>query len=169
MSFQDILFGSQKAEKSESAALEHGNHGINVLDIVRITEGAVTPHSANASTFENVALAPAVISAAPCSQAEADEAEDFASRTEADVKNGVRKLKAAARVRMSEAELQTGMRAYQAVDSNAALLKAKSNGKLASHLLNQRKDWAQLGYGLDRGIKVTDRQVSEVRYRYLGA
>lgn len=169
MSIQDILFPPKPDSEKTPGVIEAGNHSISVADVIKVADQTVTPHTVNERTFADVRLAPAVTEAKPCSLQEADQAEAFAAKLEADARNGVRKLRAAARVRMSEAELQTGMRAYQAVDANAALLKAKANGRLASHLLKQRKEWAQLGYGTQRQVDTTNQEVQQVRYRYLGA
>ena len=169
MSIQDILFPPKPQDADQPSHTEHGGHELKVSEVLDVGKLAITPHNISAQVFENVELAPAVLTPKPCSLAEADEAEAFAEKTATDVKNGIRKLRAAAKVRMSEAELQTGMRAYQAVAANAALLKAKANGRLATHLLKHRKEWAQLGYGTQRQISVTDQEVKNVRYRYLGA
>jgi hypothetical protein len=169
MAIQDILIPPKPGTDKDSSIVEAGQHNISVADVLKVADQAVTPHTVNEKTFADVRLAPAVTEAKPCSLEEADRAEAFADRMAADVKNGVRKLRAAAKVRMAEAELQTGMRAYQAIDANAALLKAKANGRLASHLLKHRKDWAQLGYGVQRQVTTTNQEVEAVRYRYLGA
>lgn len=169
MALQDILFPPKPQEDEKPATPQYGGHELNVSEVLDVGNLAITPHNISAQVFENVELAPAVLTPKPCSLAEADEAEAFAEKTAVDVKNGIRKLRAAAKVRMAEAELQTGMRAYQTVDSNAALLKAKANGRLASHLLKHRKEWAQLGYSTQRQVAVTDQEVQNVRYRYLGA
>jgi hypothetical protein len=169
MGLQDILFPQKPEETPETERPYHGKHGIDVLDIVRVDSESVTPQTVGKQTFANVQLAPYELDAEPCSITDADTAEDFAERMASDVKNGVRKLRAAAKVRMAEAELQTGMRAYQAIDANAALLKAKANGRLATHLLKQRQDWAKLGHGVERQVVTSDRQVDNIRYRYLGA
>lgn len=169
MALQDILFPRDPDSDKPSDIVEAGNHNISVADVLKVADKAIAPHTVDTNTFADVKLAPAITTAKPCSLQEADEAEAFASKLETDVKNGVRKLRAAAKVRMSEAELQTGMRAYQAIDANATLLKAKANGRLASHLLKHRKEWAQLGYGTQRQVATTNQEVENVRYRYLGA
>ncbi len=169
MAIQDLIFPPGDDKDATPNKINHGGHNISVADVVDFEPTAVTPFNIADHTFQNVVLDRGIVRAEKCSITEADEAEETADRLEIDVQNGIRRLKAASKVRMAEAKLQTGFRAYQAVNANAALLKAKANGKLAKHLLNQRQSWAELGYGVERTIAQTDSQVSTTRYKYLGA
>lgn len=169
MAIQDWL-NPEKPETDKPPAQTYGDQRINPAAVVRVGAGEIAPHTIGDEHFAAIRPRNAVlVDVKPCSLAEADRAEDDAFEYEQGVKNALRLLKARGKEEQAAAALHTGRAAYLAVQSNATLQKAKANGRLASHLLAQRGEWAALGYGLERQIDTSTRQVNQRRLQYLGA
>jgi hypothetical protein len=100
------------------------------------------------------------------SVSQADKAEREAALMEISVNSAKRVLKAEARKQNANAELITAHRSYLGKTASSHLKAAKANVGLASRLNEVRKDYAQLGMGLERNIDRTNQTIDVIAAKY---